>query len=45
MIATLAAIVLGIFLILEMGQPFDGPLQISGTPLRNALNPLTAAPR
>ena len=34
-----------IFLILEMGQPFDGLLQISSTPLRNALTPLIAAPR
>ncbi len=29
-----------IFLIMEMGQPFEGLLQISSTPLRNALTPL-----
>lgn len=34
-----------IFLILEMGQPFSGLLQISSEPLRNALAPLAVAPR
>jgi hypothetical protein len=30
-----------IFLILEMGQPFDGMMQISSRALRTALRPLT----
>jgi hypothetical protein len=30
-----------IFLILELGQPFEGLLQISSAPLRNALAPLS----
>ena len=30
-----------IFLILEMGQPFDGMMQISSQALRTALTPLT----
>ena len=34
-----------IFLILEMGSPFDGLMQISSEPLRNALGPLAALPR
>jgi len=34
-----------IFLILEMGSPFSGLMQISSTPLRNALTPLAALPR
>jgi hypothetical protein len=29
-----------IFLIVELGQPFSGLMQISSTPLRNALTPL-----
>ena len=29
-----------IFLILEMGQPFDGLMQISSAPIRTALSPL-----
>jgi hypothetical protein len=29
-----------IYLILELGQPFEGLMQISSTPLRNALGPL-----
>jgi hypothetical protein len=31
-----------IYLILELGQPFAGPMQISSTPLRNALTSLEA---
>ena len=31
-----------IFLILELGQPFDGLMQIPSAPLRNALAPLGA---
>jgi len=34
-----------IFLILEMGSPFDGLMQISSEPLRNALGPLTETRR
>ena len=34
-----------IFLILEMGSPFDGLMQISSDPLRNALGPLTVVSR
>jgi hypothetical protein len=30
-----------IYLVLELGQPFSGLMQISSTPLRNALMPLT----
>jgi hypothetical protein len=33
-----------IFLILEMAHPFDGLMQISSEPLRNALAPLAASP-
>ena len=29
-----------IYLILELGQPFDGLMQVPSTPLRNALPPL-----
>jgi Protein of unknown function (DUF4239) len=32
-----------IFLILELGRPFEGLMQISSEPLRNALAPLTPA--
>ena len=34
-----------IFLILEMGRPFEGLMQISSAPLRNALQPLAAPAR
>ena len=34
-----------IFLILEMGSPFEGLMQISSAPLRNALQPLAAPAR
>lgn len=34
-----------IFLILEMGSPFDGLMRISSEPLRNALGPLTEVRR
>jgi hypothetical protein len=32
-----------IYLILELGRPFEGLMQIPSDPLRNALAPLTSA--